>query len=905
MLEEPHYFKPTNSSPGGSIHLPVLLTAIAVLLSWSCGNDTRFVSSGNSRKETAKSKDGSADSVSAAATPETQAGSVLPEERPAAPAETHRFALRLAGGKMVVRQGKVGAATEVFMNDSATPLSGDAAKAWNVTFQHAANPLGQSALGATELDFSGLAGIVRIDALFLRNEDTKRGRATGSVFVDGEGPVATLLDLQTDAGSATRRIYWAASDNYGLDEAKTTLIACQELAGVDFTPHSSDDMAVLPTGCVTLLKGADLHNRAGELVVGPQKINGQTIQPSALKMLLYAEDQVGLGASTWMTDAVQSVAQLTLGASRTGVVYTSQSTLPLDLTLLRTLGTTSTAIEQSPEQWSRYMLATVKNDDTPTDSPFGASIVLDLGSAEGSTAFALQARDGQAEVLSNKVRLLAVVDRTPPVVSGVRINVEAGFLDQTSVVDLSWSATDLNGITRQKIDFRFAGDNDWTSLADIVGAEQSYRFAWADRPNRGFELRVTAQDPAGNSASASKTWYPQIFNAALMTRAVQCLYCHATVKGDLGGIDFPADASIRADTAAEFTVTSRIYGTNTVPRIFTRATNVVMLDGTVNGRNVANATAANEAEKYVSNYANAPLKIFPNNGQFPVLTEAMLRGRMNGSLRFGQLFISRVYGGTNLVLDATHGSCIEIHGEVLIPGDIVLGGCFTGQGSLYASGNIFVINDIKAQNPAQIYATDPLTAQAQAKQDLRDGKDQLFLGALRQIWVGTLENGMVGTPGSGKPVIVPSLNNPYAWLSASYMQGSDQVVLTGKAAFEFLCKRPTRVPTDDGTYLENSHSWHISNPATDPRTKCGGMDDLQAYFYAQEGVLIRTYRNFRIMGGIFSPVAGFLSAYADRAGAQWLNPDINEQTGRNFFYFDERLKVGSQVGEALKPFFAN
>lgn len=865
----------------------------------ACGNDTSFSSSSPAAGSPAQ-KPASSDGTAV----EPQAGQpVGSAAAPAGPSETNRFALRLADGKVVVRKGPVSALTAVYMNDGADPLGGDDAKKWRVTYMRASDALADAKLGAAELDFSRLSGVVRVDALFVRQEDDKRGRASGSVFIDGDGPTVTLLDLETSASGDDRLLYWAAIDNYGVNEAKTTLIACTESAE-PFSPTTSDELAALPAGCVVVLQGADLHAQAGELSIGPQIIGGQTIPPSALKMMIYAEDQVGIGSSGWMTAAVQGVAQLTLGAARSGVIYTNQATLPLDLTLQRTLGAASTAIELAPELWSRYAL-TVMRDDAPVEVLFGASLLLDLGSAEEDTAYALQARDTQDDILSNKARFVVVVDRTPPVVSAVRIHVESGFLDAASTIDLDWSATDLNGITRQKVEFRLAGDADWTALADVVGAEHGYAFLWGDRPNRGFELRVTAWDPAGNAASASKIWYPQIFNAALMTRAVECLYCHATIKGDLGGIDFPADNHIRSDTGSDFSVTSRIFGTNTVPRIFTRATGIQMQNGTANGRNVAGATAANESTKYVSDYSNTPLKIFPNNGEFPVLTEAMLRGRMNGTLRFGSLFVSRTYGATNLVLDATHGDCIEIHGEVLIPGDVVIGGCFRGQGSIYASGNIYVINDVKAQNPAQLYASDPMTAQAQAKQDLRDGKDQLFLGALRQIWVGTIENGMVGLPGSGKPVIVPSINTPYAWLTATVVEGGVPVIKTGRAAYEALCKRPSRVPGDNGSVGEHNGSWHVSNPATDSRTKCGGMSDLQAYFYAQEAVSIRTYRNFRIIGGLFSPVAGYLSAYTDRGGNQWTNPDISEPTGRNLFYFDERLKVGSQVGEALKPFFDN
>ncbi len=84
----------------------------------------------------------------------------------------------------------------------------------------------------------------------------------------------------------------------------------------------------------------------------------------------------------------------------------------------------------------------------------------------------------------------------------------------------------------------------------------------------------------------------------------------------------------------------------------------------------------------------------------------------NGTIRTGTtVIVSNVFNGVGpsgvsnapdmgcLVLVGTLSNPIKLNGPVVVEGDVIIGGYFTGQGTIYAGRNIHIIKDVIATNP--------------------------------------------------------------------------------------------------------------------------------------------------------------------------------------------------------------
>src|SRR5690606_6092441 len=115
-----------------------------------------------------------------------------------------------------------------------------------------------------------------------------------SIFVDGLPPVPTLIEL-VQRVDESQDLFWSAFDNFSLDQTKTALIACSTKI-VSFLPKTSEELKTLPADCQIVLEGEELHKAGSEINAKPK----DAIAGVKYEYLLYAEDEVGFGASTWM-----------------------------------------------------------------------------------------------------------------------------------------------------------------------------------------------------------------------------------------------------------------------------------------------------------------------------------------------------------------------------------------------------------------------------------------------------------------------------------------------------------------------------------------------------------------------------------------------------------------------------
>ena len=568
---------------------------------------------------------------------------------------------------------------------------------------------------------------------------------------------------------------------------------------------------------------------------------------------------------------IQASLNLTLAASPVGLQYSNKPEVLGTFTLLDVQGPLARQIEREEfrPEWINYAFEASATPiaNAPTQATFSASVPLRLGPAEGAQSFEFSVKSDGYQ--SNKQTLSYIYDITPPRIGSIQVVIDKVIPSAESKVSLSWTVEELYGVASQTLEIKLKGAATWTKIADLAADLRTHTFEWGSRESKNFELRISATDQASNVGSGIGAWARQIFNAAVITKSVQCYFCHTRIEGDLGGIDFPA--SVHDETGKNFLVTSKVYGTNTVP---------ALLGNTAKGGSL-------------SNYDNKEMKIFPKDNKFPILTIADIESKVKGALKLGTTVnVDKIHRG-NLVLDGTAaGKPIQISGEVLIDGDLIIKGFYKGIGTIYAK-NIYIVNDLKATNSPFPFSQDPLEAQTQAQASVLKGDDGLYLGALGQVVVGVIENRLQDEEDHSKQLVK---TNPYAWITKSDFESMGQQAVWPKN----LAGVDVPLPLTGGA---------SGDPNTDARFKLE-VNRVDAYIYAQDLVSWRAYGNILLNGGFMSPKGGLVTRAPQATYEQ--RPDLNQfapnprngmPINQNVIRYDYRLRIGGGGLETLKAYF--
>ncbi len=808
---------------------------------------------------------------------------LIEAEETLSPLQAFRYDLIVADGKPVVRQGLNPSSTAIYKDDTDVPLDGAGAAAWQVTIKPGSAPETVGALGARELDLSAASGIVTISAKF-QHRDGRSGQVSRSVYVDSEAPKASLVELSTSAAGDQRVLYWAATDNYQVRTERTRIYACiKDTAPV--IAKSFDDLNQLQPNCAIAAKAEDLVAAGDQITLGSLTIEGQDYLPSQLVHYIFAEDLVGQSTSVIMTPAARNVALLVLDSSIKGIQFTNKSVFNYPLTLTLIDQGQSQRIDAMASSWDKYGLSQARvPENLSTNTVFDPAAKLTLGTAEGLYTFTLQAQQIGQNLLSNEKTAAVVYDKTPPLVTSTQIQVPGGYLDQTADVSITWNATDVNGIQSQVLEYQSKGDATWTKIADLAGTARSYVFIWDNRPQKGFTVRVSATDPAGNTGSeVSPPWAPQIFNAAVLTSSVECFYCHMRIEGDVGGINFPSDAVMdaRADSGEQFRILGKLFATNNVPQLFKRQ--IAAGQMTVSGG-------------LVDNYDNSGIKIFPSQKDakgvpvFPALSVALLKDRMNGTVVNGSgVRYSRIYQG-NLVLSGTAANPIQLSGEFLVDGDLVIEGVYKGIGSIYAK-NVYIVDDIVSIDcipgattcPFPFAGTTDDEKLASAKSAIKLKRAALYLAGIGQTNVGGISTSWDF-----------ALADPYSWLP--------------KASYQSYCTQGAYLKTSSGANFATPNQFYDPTLASDVRARCE-VSRVDAFIYGHDLITWRSYGNYLINGGFVGYKAALLSTvpyriYHNGAPATIpINSRNNMPADQNVIRYDWRLRAGGAGFESLKLLF--
>ncbi len=350
-----------------------------------------------------------------------------------------------------------------------------------------------------------------------------------------------------------------------------------------------------------------------------------------------------------------------------------------------------------------------------------------------------------------------------------------------------------------------------------------------------------------NAASAERV-AEKLFNVAILTKSVQCLFCHMKIEGDVGGIQFPADAQMHNRAGEGLRILGTLYATNTVPSKLAKSP---------------------QAKNVRDNYKNSELKIFPttvsSSGRvtFPVVKPELLDGKTKGTIKFGGKSITDSYKGDLNILD--EGSPIEINGEIYVDGTVIIGGKYKGIGTIYAK-NIFVVRDLQAQNSPFPFGTDAAVGKEKGKKAIEAKSDGLYLFALGQITVGYPDEKLLEDQNWKHKEPVP---NPH-----TKQQPSDSIEEYIALAKPKTCM-PARQPSNYQKVIVNR---------------------VDAFLYASDYLLWRTCNGFELNGGFVAPDVALLNA----GDADGMGRDTEP---KNAVRYDYRLRAGVKAFSVLKEFF--
>jgi hypothetical protein len=349
-------------------------------------------------------------------------------------------------------------------------------------------------------------------------------------------------------------------------------------------------------------------------------------------------------------------------------------------------------------------------------------------------------------------------------------------------------------------------------------------------------LASSAIDSSGNTQTVLRTvWFGDndIFNLALLSERVDCMFCHLSVKGDVGSLDRMRPGWGEETTAIKpgsgigsgngSIIDGDVYSAKTVTKDKVGANDI-------NGATLTAGKTLNE------NYAGTKLPLDADgNPAFPGLDRDTIKGNASGSIRGGNILkvapggkwankqpaaggISKFYDG-NLVLEGTPGNPIVLDGDVYVSGDVVIKGVVTGRGAIYSGRNMYIAgnltNKFKADKPGtgicSTIVDDDAGRNACAVINIKAGKDETRLSAGNNMVLGDYtEQDAIGNQTS----IRDRQSAEYYRSQFGLTAGTERYVKTGSS--EELQKKA------DGTFVDQMGD-PVSN--SDVKTYGTGSDD--------------------------------------------------------------------------------
>jgi hypothetical protein len=310
---------------------------------------------------------------------------------------------------------------------------------------------------------------------------------------------------------------------------------------------------------------------------------------------------------------------------------------------------------------------------------------------------------------------------------------------------------------------KLAGNHKVIADSAIIGWEIKAVSAPADRP-AWVTVAATAQDASGRSQTVVRRvqFDPnKIFDLAMLTEDVNCMFCHLKVNGDVGSINaFRPGWGLESDGKPCAVVGSSCgigsgRGSEIDGDVFVRST----LSKDAPGPNLVNNAVVTGSKN--ENYSGERLPRDLNGATaFPGLDRVAARASAKGTLSGGTALSGVALGSTwdkratltdvngfydgNLVLDGS-GAPIVLDGDVYVSGDVVIKGTVSGRGAIYAGRNVYIAGNLVNQNRADkpgagvckdLPSSDKSSLDKCAQANIAAGKDETRISAGNNIIMG-------------------------------------------------------------------------------------------------------------------------------------------------------------------------
>jgi hypothetical protein len=231
----------------------------------------------------------------------------------------------------------------------------------------------------------------------------------------------------------------------------------------------------------------------------------------------------------------------------------------------------------------------------------------------------------------------------------------------------------------------------------------------------------------------------------MVTNQTRCVLCHINVYGDIASTD-SAPFSLHENSK------STIFGNVLANQIITRQTYNAftgIFSNTVTDplhhlmERINDASNTIFTRVAVDQSPNSTFKIMDGlNGTstltFPTFKAGKIRSLTTGKILIGtSVLVNKVFTG-NLILDG-RSQTIKVDGEVYIDGDLIIQGRFSGIGTIYTRGTIFIPDDVIVENNDTLFASyraDVTHADQKAIQAMNAGTNALRLASGENIIIG-------------------------------------------------------------------------------------------------------------------------------------------------------------------------
>jgi hypothetical protein len=235
----------------------------------------------------------------------------------------------------------------------------------------------------------------------------------------------------------------------------------------------------------------------------------------------------------------------------------------------------------------------------------------------------------------------------------------------------------------------------------------------------------------------------------------------------------------------------------------------------------------------------------------------------------------------NVVLTGTQAAPIVLDGDMHVKGDLVISGWYSGVGTIYVDGNVYIPFDLRATRSIFPYDPDPARAAAAARDSVQhDRHDALAVATRRSIIIGEFDdNGLHNhsvwyhdlTPPDKRGDVI-GVKDIYRWFPG------------GKAGYESLF----------------GVAYDCVNRS--PNGSRGSINMIDAYLYAQNtiGGLAR-HNSFAINGGIIADNFHVVSGARDCSSG--IHPIHGLSMRWSYVNYDWRMRQGLPLLDRLSEFF--